>query len=563
MDQSDSGFYGNEIPFISSSFEKITLLHDSNQGYCRLYKAQRMGKWFVLKCLKKEYAENPLYRNLLRKEFDIGYQLSHPHIIQTMGFETISPYGACIVLEYVDGITLREYIEGHNHSFQETARWVDELCQALSYIHTKQIVHRDLKPENILITANGHHVKLIDFGFSDADSYAILKEPAGTHRYAAPEQMKRGEKVDGRADIYALGILLEELVNKDKSILAIARKCCRSEVSKRPSEAASIPALIKKHRLECRIKKILIVGLLFLILLAGYYNYRTSDASHLTEVSIEVESEDSVVSIMPSRDVTITEDKIVVKEKNKEKRSEITDAPALLTIDNVFKKQQRLEEPLGAYQHRWLLKDYVDAEMDKVLIPWLFHVYKITEKGELQTFLSQEKDKGELFLRLQQKVNAGYVAFIQSHPLAEIDAEKYRPLMQYYVAEHYEEVRQFYRPMFDDKEREWQGLAMSNHSVHERLNHALRGIILSRLHPHLHHCDTMQHHASLRPITMEEWKTEIKSDAQNWLMSELSTNDPFYTPCLSIVESTIENVHKELHGGRIRLAEKDARFRFE
>lgn len=561
MDQSDSGFYGNEIPFISSSFEKITLLHDSNQGYCQLYKAQRMGKWFVLKCLKKEYAENPLYRNLLRKEFDIGYQLSHPHIIQTMGFETISPYGACIVLEYVDGITLREYIEGHNHSFQETARWVDELCQALSYIHTKQIIHRDLKPENILITANGHHVKLIDFGFSDADSYSILKEPAGTHRYAAPEQMKRREKVDGRADIYALGILLEELENKDKSILAVARRCCCYDVSRRPSEAASIPVLIKKHRLECRIKKILIVGLLFLILLAGYYNYRTSDASHLTEVSIEVESEDSVVSIMPSRDVTITEDKIVVKEKNKEKRSEITDAPALLTIDNVFKKQQRLEEPLGAYQHRWLLKDYVDAEMDKVLIPWLFHVYKITEKGELQTFLSQEKDKGGLFLRLQQKVSDGYVTFIQSHPLAEIDAEKYRPLMQYYVAEHYEEVRQFYRPMFDDKEREWQGLAMSNLSVHERLNHALRGIILSRLHPHLHHCDTMQHHASLRPITMEEWKTEIKSDAQNWLMSELSTNDPFYTLCLSIVESTIENVHKELHGGRIRLAEKDARFR--
>ena len=116
MDQSDSGFYGNEIPFISSSFEEVTLLHDSNQGYCRLYKAQRMGKWFVLKCLKKEYVENPLYRNLLRKEFDIGYQLSHPHIIQTIGFETISPYGTCIVFEYIDGITLREYMKGRYHS---------------------------------------------------------------------------------------------------------------------------------------------------------------------------------------------------------------------------------------------------------------------------------------------------------------------------------------------------------------------------------------------------------------------------------------------------------------
>lgn len=563
MNQSESGFVGDEVPLMTSSFVEITLLYDSKKSYARLYKAQRMGKWFVLKCLKPEYAENPLYQNLLRKEFEIGYPLSHPHIVQTIGFETVAPYGPCIVLEYVDGITLREYIKGNNLSYKEIICCIDELCQALSYIHTRQIVHRDLKPENILITANGHHVKLIDFGFSDADSYAILKEPAGTHRYAAPEQMKRGEKVDGRADIYALGIILKELGGKDKSILAIARKCCHAQVSRRPFDATSIPALIKKCRWKYRVQKTLIVGLLLLIAVAGYYGYRTSDALHRTEVSDEMESKDSIVPIMPSRDVTITEDKIVVKENSEEKRSEIADAPALLTIDDIWEKQPRSDKPLGAYQHRWLLKDYVDAEMDKVLIPWLFHVYKIADKKELQTFLSHEKDKGGFFLRLQQKVSDGYAAFIESHPLAEIDAEKYRPLMQYYVAEHYEEVRRFYRPMFDDKEREWKGLAMSNLAVHERLNHALRGIILSRLNPHLHHCDTMQHHASLRPITMEEWKTEIKSDAQNWLMSELSTNDPFYNSCLSIVESTIENVYKELHGGRIRLAEKDARFRFE
>lgn len=129
------------------------------------------------------------------------------------------------------------------------------------------------------------------------------------------------------------------------------------------------------------------------------------------------------------------------------------------------------------------------------------------------------------------------------------------------MVEHYEEVRRFYRLMFNDKEN--QGMVSGNLSIQERLSHVLRGMVLSRLHPYLHHCDTMQHHASLRPITMEEWKTEVKADAQSWLMSELSTSDPFYNPCLSIVESTIENVHKELHGGRLRLAEKEARFRVE
>ena len=191
MDESDSGFLVDEVPLLSSSFVEVKLFHENEKGYTHLFKAKRMGKWFVLKCLKKEYAENPTYQTLFQKEFEIAYQLSHPHIVQTIGMEEVSPFGKCIVMEYVDGVSLREYINTHKSSRQETIRWINELCQALSYIHAKQIIHRDLKPENILITSNGRHVKLIDFGFSDTDSYAVLKEPAGTRRYAAPEQMKK------------------------------------------------------------------------------------------------------------------------------------------------------------------------------------------------------------------------------------------------------------------------------------------------------------------------------------------------------------------------------------
>ena len=556
MNQSESGFVGNEVPLMTSSFVEITLLYDSSRGYVRLFKAQRMGKWFVLKCLKKEYAENPLYQTLLRKEFEVGYSLSHPHIVQTIGFETIPSYGVCIVLEYIDGITLREYMKGRYHSHQETVRWVDELCQALSYIHTRQIVHRDLKPENILITANGHHVKLIDFGFSDADNYAILKEPAGTHRYAAPEQMKRGKKVDGRVDIYALGVILKELKVKDRSINSVARRCCCNEVAKRPSDAATIPILIQRYRFRWHIKKTLIFILLLLIVVAGCYKFRYS------ENVLPIEKRfDTISSITPRKDTLVTTKKVKTKEKVKEENVVLEKQPVFLTIDDVFEKRQRLEKPLGAYQQRWLLKDYVDAEMDKILIPWLSRVCQIMDKREWQIFLLQEKDNKDFFHRLQQKVSDGYAAFIQSHPLAETDAEKYRPLMQYYVVEHYEEVRSFYRSMFKDKERELQGLVADNHSVHERLNCVLKKIVLSRLHLYLHHCDTMQHHASLRPITMETWKNEVKTEAQSWLMSELSSSDALYQSGLSIIDSTIKQVHQELHGGRIRLAEKEARFR--
>lgn len=174
------------------------------------------------------------------------------------------------------------------------------------------------------------------------------------------------------------------------------------------------------------------------------------------------------------------------------------------------------EPPFPIIASRWMIyADHFDYVSITKGIITIINVIAFDSKKEWQTFLLQEKENKELFHRLQQKVSDGYVAFIQSHPLAEIDAEEYRPLMQYYVVEHYEEVRRFYRPMFKDKERELQGLVADNHSVHERLNCVLKRIVLSRLHPYLHHCDTMKHPASLHPITMETWKNEIKTEAQS------------------------------------------------
>ena len=98
-------------------------------------------------------------------------------------------FGPCIVMEYIDGVTLDKFLEG-KPSKQLRRKVVDQLIDALAYIHGKQIVHRDLKPSNILVTRNGSNVKIIDFGLSDADDYAILKQAAGTLKYMAPEQNK-------------------------------------------------------------------------------------------------------------------------------------------------------------------------------------------------------------------------------------------------------------------------------------------------------------------------------------------------------------------------------------
>ncbi len=555
MDQSDSGFLVDEAPLLSSSLVDVKLFHEKEKGYTRLFKAKRMGKWLVLKCLKEEYAENPTYQTLFQKEFDIAYQLSHPHIVQTIGMEEVAPFGKCIVMEYVDGVSLREYINTHKYSRQETIRWINELCQALSYIHAKQIVHRDLKPENILITSNGRHVKLIDFGFSDTDSYAVLKEPAGTRRYAAPEQMKKGEKIDVRADIYALGIILKELGGKDKAISSVARKCCCEDRTLRPLDVASIPELIEKRRMSFIVQKLLL-ALALMVVLVGYYRFSNRDK---VERVTEVEVTDTLHRpVVVERIIEQPETVFISKPESRI----IPGKPAIPdTMDDIMSKQQLVTEPSGAYPCRWLLKDFVDSEMDKMLIPLMYRIHQASTMDELQMLLWQECGKDELFHRLQKRVHDGYADFIESRPLAEMDAEEYRPLMEHYLSKHYDEVRKFYLPMFQYKKKNLLEMDTDDFSFQERMKNIFPGLMLEHLHPYLHHCDTMQHWTSLRRITMEEWKMELKSDAISRLLSGVSINDIYEESSRPMIESVIENVHKELHSGRIRLAEIKARNR--
>lgn len=204
----DSGVGGKSVLGDESMPEDVRLLGSSEVGYSEIYRAKIDGKFVVLKSLKPELRGIPMYEHLLRKEYEIGYELDHPNICQIQRFGKFIGLGNCIVMQWIDGVTLRSML-GHMDAGQER-KVIDGICDALEYIHSKQIVHRDLKPENIIITHNGQNVKLIDFGLSDADWFAVLKIPAGTRRYAAPE-LVGGKVVDCRADIYSLGCIMKEM----------------------------------------------------------------------------------------------------------------------------------------------------------------------------------------------------------------------------------------------------------------------------------------------------------------------------------------------------------------
>jgi Kae1-associated kinase Bud32 len=206
-DSSASGYLPDSFEGISQTFTDVEILATSEVNV--VAKAKRYGRWWLLKGLRKEVAGEAGYQQRLRKEFEILMQLQHPGVVMAVGLEDVEVLGLCIVMEYVDGVTLKEWLT-EKPTRQMRLRVMQEITDAVSYLHTKGIVHRDLKPTNIIVTGNGSHVKLIDFGLADTNSHTILKQPAGTPTYMSPEQMQTAV-ADGRNDIYSLGIIMQQM----------------------------------------------------------------------------------------------------------------------------------------------------------------------------------------------------------------------------------------------------------------------------------------------------------------------------------------------------------------
>lgn len=246
-----SGFVDESMFTAGEQFSNVREFYSSASGYNRLFRCERYGKVHVLKTLQPFYDNSVLHEQALRKEFNIGYQLEHPHICHTLGWEQVPGLGNCILMEYIDGVTLKELMEQGRLTDSLAYKIIGELCEALSYLHNKQIIHRDLKPGNILITHNGNNVKLVDFSLSDCDDYDILKMPAGTRYYLAPEVLQTdGVSIDLRADIYSLGVVIGEMASllKDKKLAAISRRCTQRKREKRYQSAAEVVMALKKKQ---------------------------------------------------------------------------------------------------------------------------------------------------------------------------------------------------------------------------------------------------------------------------------------------------------------------------
>ncbi len=254
------------------------LFYSSKGGYSMLYRYDKDGKFRVLKALKPEFRGNPIYERLLKKEFEIGYELDHPNICNVYSFIKVEALGNCIEMEYIDGASLDEFVGSDTCNGSSVKRILCEICDALSYIHHKQIVHRDLKPQNILITHNGQNVKLIDFGLSDSDWHSVLKGKAGTREYAAPELLGKGE-VDNRTDIYSLG----KIIHLTGVYSRVARKCTRILQQERFATAEEVKAAILNSNRSLFIKAAVISAVLLLILAIAVLLWHKMGADNFSE----------------------------------------------------------------------------------------------------------------------------------------------------------------------------------------------------------------------------------------------------------------------------------------
>ena len=167
----------------------------------------------AIKILKEEFLQNQEFRRRFKNEAKAIAVLSHPNIVKVydVSFGDRLQY---IVMEYIEGITLKEYIEQQGTvNWKEAVHFVTQILRALQHAHDKGIVHRDIKPQNIILLQDGT-IKVSDFGiarFSRGDTRTMTENAIGSVHYISPEQA-RGELTDDKADIYSVGVVMYEML---------------------------------------------------------------------------------------------------------------------------------------------------------------------------------------------------------------------------------------------------------------------------------------------------------------------------------------------------------------
>ena len=355
-----------------------------SHGYSLIVKCRKGEQTVILKGLKEENSKRTLLRNALKREFKQCQRLNHTGIVRYQGLVDVDGYGLCIEEEFVEGRTLQAYLK-EQHTDDEKIAIVNQIADALRYVHNQGIAHRNLKPSNILITAQGNYVKLIDFSVLSLDD---VKATADTTRFMAPELKDETMTADGTADIYSLGTIMKAM-GLTLAYSDVIKRCC---AFKRSDRYANIDEFLTDLNHEGSsftmptIGKgtvmVAVIAVLVIVLGILTYNYGGALLNQMGKIDVS--------SVFKSDEETAPEDSVKVTSPNEQTNDSTRNAapmtgklaflntmkPALYhDLDNIFDKNSadkaKLSKAIKSY-YRGLIQanDTLDseqrAELDRV-----------------------------------------------------------------------------------------------------------------------------------------------------------------------------------------------------
>ena len=234
----------------------IEILGTISEGQMfRILKARKGSKYVIL---KTPVVSDAMSLDILRREYELACNLYHPCIVVTIGFEEKTPEGPAIVMEYIDGTKLRDFLTSAPAKEQRKAV-LQDILDGVDYLHHRGIIHNDLKPDNIIVTRNGA-ARIIDFGLSASSDSIYRGCIGGTIGFSAPEILSGSGPSMTTSDIYSIGRLIEYLFG-GRRYQNIVRRCTAIAPEARPQDIRHLRQMIRSHDL-CRTACIILATLL-------------------------------------------------------------------------------------------------------------------------------------------------------------------------------------------------------------------------------------------------------------------------------------------------------------
>lgn len=192
----------------ADKWTEIEHLPQWDEEFYYVYTAKKYGKWVMLKTLRPEYRDKSEFRDMIEKEFEVRYNLAHPHIVMINDYEEVPGLGMCIITDDVYGKSLRQILDSGLITERHVKQLRHQLVSAMEYILANHIVHHPIRPETVIFTENIENLKLIDVGFDQKKSLSPLTVAD---------------------DIYNYGLIIKEVLDKsginDPALREVSERC--------------------------------------------------------------------------------------------------------------------------------------------------------------------------------------------------------------------------------------------------------------------------------------------------------------------------------------------------